>query len=101
LIVLAVSLGIRLEEFWDMTPFELKLVSDGHAKKRRWELEVVAWHMCNTMNVHLPRGKQVTMHKLLPKPGRIELDRATMTKEGVLARVKAMQAERKAKASGG
>ena len=57
--------GLTLDQFWSLTPREFRLVLRAKKLQQNLDLELLAWHAKNVMNVHLPRGKQMTIDKLL------------------------------------
>lgn len=55
------------DQFWSLTPTEIYELADGYNQRQEMELQKLAWHAANVMNVHLPKRRQVTVKKLLGK----------------------------------
>lgn len=50
-----------------MNAREFSLAVQAYNEKRQEELETIAWHAANTMNVHLDKKDRVTHYDLLGK----------------------------------
>ncbi|SMO48815.1 hypothetical protein [Melghirimyces algeriensis] len=46
-----------------LTPRELNEMAEGHQRRQELEMEKLAWHAANLMNIHLK--KKVSVNKLL------------------------------------
>lgn len=60
----AAALGITPGDFWDLTPLELRLYSDGVAQRQDREMQILAWMQANLINVHIAKGKRVSASDL-------------------------------------
>lgn len=58
-------LSLKPWEFWRLTHAEFLDMLEGYKLKSEWEMERLAWHAANVMNVHLKR--KVTIKQLLGK----------------------------------
>lgn len=63
--VTAASVGVKPDEFWEMTLREFDCVMQGQAKRVRINLEMMAWHAANIMNCWTKAGSKVSVRKLL------------------------------------
>lgn len=43
-------MGLTMDQFWDMTPYELKIASQAHAKKEKQTMRKLAWISVNIIN---------------------------------------------------
>src|SRR5690606_37796103 len=60
-------LHLSIDEFWSLTPAEIYDLVEGYQLREEIQMQKIAWHAANLMNIHLPRRKQVTVKKLLGK----------------------------------
>lgn len=65
-------------EFWRLTPGEYSDMCEGYNLRAEREMERLAWHAANVINVHLRRKDRVTPKKLLgkEKPPMTQTERA-------------------------
>lgn len=62
---------MKPEEFWGLTPAEIGEMADGYEEKMNMQMQMLAWHAANLMNIHLERRNMVTVDKLLGKEKKI------------------------------
>lgn len=56
---MAAAVGITPDQFWGLTPHELKLYVQGIGERRDDDMEALAWLQANIMNVWASKGKRV------------------------------------------
>ena len=56
-------IGLSLDQFWEMTPYEFGLVVGGYVDKQRQQMEMLAWVAACIMNCWTK--KKITARKLL------------------------------------
>ena len=77
------------ETFWGLTPKEIYELVEGYNQREENEMQKLAWHAANLMNVHLK--KKVTVKKLLGK----EKQMTTAQMESELAKLDKLIEERR------
>ena len=84
-------MNILPEEFWDMTLKEIDLVMKGQQALHRRQMEMLAWHAANLMNMWRSKGPAFTMEKLLPPERRKRKETQPVDKAEAIARFRARQ----------
>lgn len=65
MLTLAFQIGLTPAVFWDLTPHEFNCALKGYNNEtKRWQ-HMLAWLQANVMNCWMPRGKRITIRKLL------------------------------------
>lgn len=67
MIEVALEIGLRLEEFWAMTPHEFNLAIKAHGNRLKVQQRLLAWVQVNIINAWMPRGKKIRMRHILPE----------------------------------
>ena len=76
-------MGLRPDEFWDLTPYEFERLISGWEKKERWRKEEIAWQTVLVVNCCGHLKKPISIDDILPTecPGQAPEEHLNITKE--------------------
>lgn len=67
MVATAARVGIMPDQFWGLTFAEFNAVCGGYSDKLEHERTMLAWACANIMNMWAPKGRRITVQRLLGK----------------------------------